>query len=258
MTSGLPPIYLINLDRSTERRRRFRELNGHLTDVTRVPGMDGSTLIREALEKSGYITCDLSYGAGALGCALSHVRLWETAAAQNRPMTIFEDAVAVSYRFEKTAADLLASLPVDWDVVLWGYSLNPLYVWVDLGISKARLHVYGPTRYGDANGIQKFQNEQFHGGLFRLLHAFGTFGYSISASGARTALEYCRPLRDRWITFPDAGVRTRDVGIDVALCGLYPSLRAFICVPPLIVRCQDQASVRKEINKERQRADTLV
>lgn len=77
MTSGLSPIHLINLDRSTERVRRFRELNGHLTDITRIPATDGSTLDRKALEVSGYITGDLSYGAGALWCAFSHVRLSE-------------------------------------------------------------------------------------------------------------------------------------------------------------------------------------
>ena len=249
MTSALPPIHLINLDRSTERLRRFKELNTHLTDVTRVPGVDGGTLVREALEKAGYIAGDLSYGAGALGCALSHIRLWEMAAAQDRPVTIFEDAVAVSYQFEKTAADILATLPADWDVVVWGYSLNPLYVWVDLSISKIRLSGYGSKRNGGANGAQKFQSEEYHGGPVKLLHAFGTFGYSISASGARAALEHCRPLRNRMVHFPEAGVRTPDQGVDVALCGLYPSVRAFICIPPLIIRCEDQVSVREEINK---------
>jgi GR25 family glycosyltransferase involved in LPS biosynthesis len=250
MTSGPPPIHLINLDRSTERLRRFRERNGHLTGVIRVPAVDGSTLVRVDLENSGYITGDLPYyGAGSLGCALSHMRLWETAVTQDQPITIFEDAVAVSYQFEKAAADILANLPTDWDIVLWGCSLNPLYAWVDLGISKTRLSGYGPKRYGGADGIQKFQNEEFHGGPVRLLHAFGAFGYSISASGARAALKYCRPLRNRMILFPQADVRTPDQGIDVALCGLYPSVRAFICFPPLIIR-DDEVSVRKEINRK--------
>ena len=119
---------------------------------------------------------------------------------------------------------------MDWDVIVWGYHLNPLFVWIDLCISKAKLSGYGAKPFPKANGIEQFQAQEFRGGLVRFLHSFGTCAYSISPSGARAATRYCRPLRHRMIEFPEAGVTTPDHGIDVALSGLYPSLKAsFAC-----------------------------
>ena len=75
----------------------------------------------------------------------------------------------------------------------------------------------------------------------RLLHSFGTFAYSVSPSGAKAAIEYCLPLRNRLITFADAGVCTPDEGVDISLCGLYPSIRAYLALP-FIAMVQDHGS----------------
>jgi GR25 family glycosyltransferase involved in LPS biosynthesis len=241
----LPPIYLINLDRSSERLRLFKDSNGHLHDVIRVAAADGSELDREALTRSGYIDSDLAYSGGTLGCAISHVKLWEVAAAEDRSLTVFEDDIVVSHHFERKAGEVLSSVPEDWDIVQWGCLLMPLFVWVDLGTCKARLQGYGSENYTGSAGLQQFQAEHFCPAPMRLLHSFGMQGYSISAKGARAALKYCLPLRKRLIQFPDAGVTTPDEGIDVALCGLYPSLKAFVCFPPLLIHRNAQESDRR-------------
>ena len=191
-----PPIHLINLDRSTERLRRFNERNGHLDNVVRVSATDGSTLDREALISSGCISGDLEYGPGALGCALSHVKLWEMAVAQNQSITIFEDDIIVSQQFAKRAREVLSVLPTDWDIILWGYIFNPLFVWVDLGVSKGTIRHYEGKAYTGPEGLSKFHAEEFNSPV-RLLHSFGMQGYSISAKGARAALSIaCRCARD--------------------------------------------------------------
>jgi GR25 family glycosyltransferase involved in LPS biosynthesis len=249
--NGLPPIHLINLDRSTERLRLFRQCNDHLPDIVRVSAIDGSKLDREALIRSGYIIRDLPYGAGALGCAMSHVKLWEMAASQDRSITIFEDDIVVSRQFETRARDVLPAVPRDWDIIQWGWHFNPLFVWVDLGISKAKLLGYGRRNYNGTAELQKFQTEEYSPAPIRLLHSFGTMGYSISAKGARASLEFCLPLRKRLIQFPDAAVSVWDEGIDITLCGLYPALKAFICIPPLLIPRDDQKSDRLAIDKER-------
>jgi GR25 family glycosyltransferase involved in LPS biosynthesis len=245
----LPPIHLINLDRSTERLRLFKENNGHLEQVARVPATDGSVLDREALIHSGYITRDLTYSAGTLGCAISHLKLWEMAAFEDRSITIFEDDIVVAYQFEKKAGAVLSSVPEDWDIIQWGCLLMPPFVWVDLGTCKVRLEGYGRENYTGSGGLQRFQAELSCPVPIRLLHSFGLLGYSISAKGARAALKYCLPLCKRLIQFPDAGVRTHDVGIDIALCGLYPSLKAFTCFPQLIIHCKEHESIRTTIDK---------
>ena len=245
---GLPPIHLINLDRSTERLHRFQERNFHLPKIVRVPAVDGSALDREELIRTGVINRDLPYAAGTLGCAMSHLRLWKMAASQNQNITIFEDDIVVAHQFEARAQKILSLVPKDWDFILWGHSFNPLFVWFDQGISKARLQGYGARRYQTAGEQQLFQTQESLSVPLKLLHSFGTLGYSISAEGARSALKYCLPLCDRFVDFPDAGVTTRDEGIDVVLCGLYPTLNAFICIPPLLIHSDDEESVRKDID----------
>jgi GR25 family glycosyltransferase involved in LPS biosynthesis len=211
--------------------------------VQRVSATDGTTLDRDELLRSGYILDDLTYGAGALGCAMSHIRLWERALAENRSMTIFEDDVVASHRFIETSHRIMNALPADWGIVQWGYVFNPLFVWVDLGISKARLHCYGPKL---VNTSAEFRDVPAVPTALRLLHCFGTAAYSISSSGARAALEFCLPLRRRYITFPDAGVTTFDEGIDCALCGVYPRMKAYLCVPQLAAAFDDGLSDLKE------------
>ena len=201
---GLPPMHVINLDRSTERLRRFRERNGHLQNILRVPAIDGGALDREALISSGYINRDLLYASGTLGCAMSHLRLWEMAVSQDQSLTIFEDDIVIAHQFEKRAREVMSVLPDDWDIIQWGYGFNPLFVWVDLGVSRVRLHPYGRSAYQGEEGLQKFQAEEYSAAPVKLLHSFGTQGYSISPKGARAAVEYCLPLRNRLIQFPYA------------------------------------------------------
>ncbi len=244
---NLPPIHLINLDRSVDRLRRFWERNAHLEgEVQCVSATDGSTVNRNELLRSGYILDDLDYSAGALGCAMSHIRLWEKAVAENRSLTVFEDDVVTSRAFIQQTRDVVALLPHNWDLIQWGYIFNPLFVWVDVGISKARLHCYGAQLYSSPSA---FQDAVVAPTTLKLLHCFGTAAYSISPSGARAALDYCLPLRHRFITFPEAGVTTADEGIDVALCGAYPQMKAYLSMPQLAAPFDDGLSERKDSDR---------
>ncbi|MFL5289278.1 MAG: glycosyltransferase family 25 protein [Rhodopila sp.] len=246
----LPPIYLINLDRSTGRLQRFRDQNGHVANVTRVSATDGSTLDRDALIRAGTIRSDLSYAAGTLGCALSHLNLWKMAASEGRSVTIFEDDIIVSYYFEERTRQVLSFMPEDWDFIQWGSIFgSPCYLWVDLGTTKAQIAHYGGRRYQRAEGQRQFQTEDRFSYPVRMLHSFGFQGYSISANGARAALDYCLPLHDRMIHFPEAGVSTPDLSLDIALSGFYPNLKAFICLPPLVIPAEGEDSVRTLMDK---------
>jgi GR25 family glycosyltransferase involved in LPS biosynthesis len=249
MQNELPPVHLINLDRSTDRLRRFKQLNGHLTDVIRVPAVECTGSLRGELESSGYIMSDLSYKAGTLGSAMSHVRLWEKAASEGIAVTIFEDAIVVSHRFEEKAREVLSGIPDDWDFIQWGSGFPPGFVWVDFGVSRGRLEPYGPSGLLGIGAREDFQSREFSPAAIRLVHSFGIMGYSISPKGARAALDYCIPLRNRLISFPEAAVSTWDTSIDIAMAGLYPSLKAYICLPPLLFRSTEFASVRTAMDQ---------
>jgi GR25 family glycosyltransferase involved in LPS biosynthesis len=241
-----PQIYLLNLDRSEDRLRRFWERNAHLEGlVERVSATDGGTLDRDELLCAGYILDDLTYGPGTLGCAMSHIRLWEMAVAEDRSITIFEDDAVASIGFVEASNSVIDTLPTDWGIMQWGYILNPLFAWVDLGISKARLHCYGPKLYSTS---AEFRDAPSIPTALRLLHCFGAAAYSISPAGARAALDYCLPLLHRYITFPDAGVTFLDEGIDCALCGVYPDMKAYLSMPQLVAHFDDGVSDRKATN----------
>jgi GR25 family glycosyltransferase involved in LPS biosynthesis len=242
----LHEIHLINLDRSIDRLATFKDRNAHLKNILRFPAVNGALVNRDELVKSGIITDDLSYEPGALGCALSHIELWKKAASENRIVTIFEDDVICSLHFETESATFASALGEEWDFILWGYVFDPLYMWVDLGFSKAKLEFYDRRVHRD---YQKFQCENFSRSSMKLAHSFGTQAYSVSPKGARALLENCLPLRDRYIAFPGAGVVTKDVGIDVAMCGAYDTLQAFVCIPPLVIQDNTQPSERLALNQ---------
>jgi GR25 family glycosyltransferase involved in LPS biosynthesis len=249
VSAEVPPIHLINMDRSSDRLSRFREINGHLSGVVRVAAVDGCAISRGSWEASRYLSTDLSsYKPGTLGCAISHIKLWEVAARENRPLTVLEDDVAVARHFETAAASAIAMLPSDWDFIKWGWTINPLFAWLDVGVSRVRLQGYGKPVYDDKESIKTFQDIQTSCAPVRMLHSFGLFAYSISPKGAQTALEYCLPLRKRLINFPDAGVTVEANGIDVLLCGAYPQMQAFVALPSLVVHADEESSIRKTMD----------
>jgi len=234
-------IHLINLDRSTERLATFKAWNPHLENIIRVSAIDGALANREELVKDGTITEDLPYPNGALGCALSHVSLWKKAVAEHRSITVFEDDVICAHHFPSESARIVASLPVDWDIIMWAFNFQPLFLWLDYGFSKANLRFYDRRAPED---YRKFQSAKLSSTAVRLAHSFGCMAYSVSAKGARALLAHCLPLRKRLIEFPGAGVGVRDQGIDTAMNLAYSSMQAFVCIPPLVIHDDSQLSDR--------------
>jgi GR25 family glycosyltransferase involved in LPS biosynthesis/glycosyltransferase involved in cell wall biosynthesis len=232
-------IHLINLDRSTDRLAKFYERNAHLTNVVRVPAVDGTKVDRTQLLDEGVISEDLSYSPGALGCAMSHIGLWQEAVKKNRIMTICEDDVVFSHFFNISAREVLCNSPAHWDIVQWGFNHNRLFAWLDLEFSKACLQFYEPRFKG---ALDSFQNKQFTPKSIRLAHSFGSFAYSVTPRAAVALLESCLPLKRRLIEFPNAGIRTDDVGIDVAMNAVYPFVNSFVSIPPLVVHDDEVVS----------------
>jgi GR25 family glycosyltransferase involved in LPS biosynthesis/glycosyltransferase involved in cell wall biosynthesis len=236
-------VHLVNLDRSHERLRLFRSQNPHIAAFERFSAVDGAMLNRAALVAEGLITENLCYENGTLGCALSHIALWKQCVARGRAITVFEDDILVSRNFEDIANQVLTSILPDWDFVQWGYIYEPSYLWVDLGFSKCKFEFYAQKNQDDFIGRQ--ESLPF---ILPLAHSFGLQGYTVSPAGAQRLLDFCVPLHDRYIEFPGAGVVTDDSGIDTTMCGAYPSMKAFICVPPLIVQGSNIQSDRKDLN----------
>ena len=117
----MQPIRVISLARQPERRVLFLRRNAHVPS-TFFDAVDGHTLSEDQIRSSGLFLPEVTrtYDAHSYGVAMSHWHLWKEAAASDGPTTIAEDDALLRHDFEARSEALLATLPADWDIVLWG------------------------------------------------------------------------------------------------------------------------------------------
>jgi glycosyl transferase family 25 len=225
--------YLINLDRSTDRLARFRADNAFLPNVQRFPAVNGDALNRDTLVSQRVIDPQLAYSDGDLGCALSHLHLWETALRSDAPLTVFEDDTVLNQHFARRSAAVLDGLPEDWDIVLWGWNFDTVMV-VDFlpGVSQA---IVACDQEALRGRLSHFQQLDFDVAAQPLVCAFGLMAYSVSPRGARKLLGNCLPLRPFKLLIGGPSFTVENRSIDVVTNAYYPKLRAFVCFPPLVV-----------------------
>lgn len=120
------PIYVINLERNSQRRRFAVQHVANLGFEARVfPAIDGKSLNRMELEDTGLYDDELvhqtfsrSLSAAEIGCALSHLRLYEHLRDQGTEMAIvLEDDAVLDRNIATRLPELIRDLPEDWDVV---------------------------------------------------------------------------------------------------------------------------------------------
>ena len=130
---GEMPQYIINLDRRTDRMavtvpklRAFgfaRAERWPATDSRQMSRAEVDQLVRPEARApiwANQRTQHHELSIGAVGCYMSHVRIWATAAALDRPYTlIFEDDTEPTITSAQVDS-VLAGLPRDWDIVFLG------------------------------------------------------------------------------------------------------------------------------------------
>jgi glycosyl transferase family 25 len=124
-------VHLINLDRDKERLARFKNLNAHLPKILRPSAIEGRRLDRQELQRTGYISNDLSYNNSALGSAHSHIELWRKSVEYDEPVTVAEDDAIFAQHFVSAFDVFFRKLPTDWDIVLWGWNFDA-FLWVEI------------------------------------------------------------------------------------------------------------------------------
>ena len=234
--------YLINLDRSRERLAQFMANNGHLTRVARFSAVDGHAADTAELIRAGTIQPEIvqRYSPSDLGCALSHISLWELAGAQGEPITICEDDAIFNRHFETASERALALLPPDWDLILWGWNFSGTLLFELLpGVSPC-LSVFDEVEM--RRGIEDFRTQSYPVSPFRLRQAFGTVCYSVSPKGARALREHCLPLREAPVYCVALSRELPNYAIDIALMGQYPKLKAYVGFPPLVLTRNERES----------------
>jgi glycosyl transferase family 25 len=232
-TPVAPPVYVISLDRTAGRYASFLARNSHLGEIARARAVDGDTLDRADLCARGLLQPDTAYSNGALGCALSHACIWQVVAGSKGPWTIAEDDAIFRADFHDAAARVVASLPPDWDFVLWGWNFNSILC-IDLlpGITPCALIA---DQAQLRQNIAGFQESRVPAIPVKLLRSHGAPAYSVSPAGARKLLRLCLPIRPVDVFFPVVNRMAPSDGIDMMMSLAYPRMQAYVSFPPLAV-----------------------
>ncbi len=230
-------IRLISLARTPLRTAGFLERNAHLSDVRRMLARDGSRIPRAELEAGGLIRPDLPYTAGAIGCALSHLTLWREVLETGVPMTVAEDDAVFCANFEAEAQRHLATLPDDWEVVTWGYNADTALTFDLLpGVTPCSASFHQDGVRAAAAGWPRREVETR---LFANLRSLGTVCYSVSPRGAARLIGFCLPLRPMETMHPGMDRPLCNDGIDNMMAHLWPQMRAYVSMPPLVLTPND-------------------
>ena len=225
-------VLYINLQRRKDRNEEFLRRNSAAADCCRVDAPAGRFLQIEDLLAAGLIAEPLeAYSLGVLGSALSHKELWQRAVCTASPVTIAEDDAVLNRRFSEKAAKVMAKLPVNWDIILWGWNFDSiLHCEVIPGLKEGVMH-FDPAPLRENQ--DRFQEVDADPMPLRLFGAFGILCYSVSPKGACFLQGHCFPLRNELIPVPGLGRQLKNFSIDVLMNKYYRALKAFVSFPPL-------------------------
>lgn len=132
-------IYLINLKRRPDRLGnflkhynnsdmkkyniiKFEAIDGGNLDVSKCPLSELARGELQQLESTGFRTKHYQLTKGAIGCYLSHVKIWENILKHNSEISlIFEDDAQIPNNLNKRIHEEMENIPTDWDIVLFGF-----------------------------------------------------------------------------------------------------------------------------------------
>lgn len=251
--SMLNPIRVISLDRTPQRFTDFQKFNSQLP-IQRVSACEGGELKKEEYVEAGIFSCGLEYSVGAMGIAVSHIRLWQEAVSENSVRHIAEDDAIIRNDFYQIFAEADATLK-EWDILLWVYNDD----W-PVGLSsyfKAVISLEGKNFSQDflLENYSTFQVEKKKPAFLPLASVAGTGFYTISPQGARKLLDKCLPLMQHNAKYAkDTSVPWFNTGIDVEMSRHYEDMNAYLSFPPmaLMINDMENSTIRgKNIFKEK-------
>ena len=134
---GVDETWLINLDRRPDRLAMMQRQMSQLPfrQINRLSAIDGRQLSNHDIESIVHPNSGQSIGArernyheelthGAVGCYLSHLKLWDYALEHNKKLLILEDDIIFGNDFMQRLVKKAPHLPKDYDMALLAYHLN--------------------------------------------------------------------------------------------------------------------------------------
>lgn len=235
---------IISLDNQPDRYESFllRNLRQDCSFI-KFSALDGKALNRDYLIDKGVISCELDYQTGALGCAMSHLSLWNLAIQTNSIIHIAEDDAVFRNDLSQVMLQMLESpLAKDFDLIYWGYNRDLNFEFDILGLGNCMV-VMNEKVIKNEDNLLDFQSSLSQVFLAKSKRVFGALCYSISPKGAEKLISLGLPLRPMTIDVAlgdglggNRDLIFRNVGID-NLMGvlLQAQLNSLMVFPPLAV-----------------------
>ena len=169
-------IYYINLDRRQDRKKhvekqikpnfnkyiRFSAIDGKNININNIATKIISIKGKKDIESNNKIF-GITLTKGAIGCALSHMKIWEEISKKDyNQVLILEDDIEIKNNI-KNYHKIFKQIPNNWDIIY-----------------------LGSGQYKKTKKINK--------NVFKLDHAFQTIGYVINSKSAQKLLKHVFPL----------------------------------------------------------------
>lgn len=224
--------FVVNLNRQPEKYERFLKLNaGSKIAFERFEASDGASFSSQDVLGMNLVVSGAQFTPGAVGCAASHLRIWQQTAQSEVPALVFEDDAIV--RNDITARlDVLRRLK-DWDYVALGYNTDSILE-LELTPGFKSEMVFTPKQPSNESAAV-FQRSTAEVAAFRLINCFGTAGYVVSPRGAKRLLELCFPMENRFLRVAALNRTIPVMGVDGMMNFIYNSIEAFACLSPLVI-----------------------
>ncbi len=234
--------FFISSDATPEQTERFERLNNHVPGLVRSVGVSAQGLDVQAMQQMNLISAECLFSQSAFAAALSHVALWGNVAQHKTAAHVFESNAVLCANFEAESLRILASLPHDWDFVLWG---NTPGTALQLDILPELALFSGAVQPPySARGAAALSEIRVTSLAFPLMATQNVSGYAISPSGAQKMIKACLPLTSTSV--PTSGSKESGAAAQTLqqLMSLhYSTMKAYACVPPLCMADATAASL---------------
>ncbi len=224
--------FFISSDAASAQTERFLQLNAHVPDLVRSVGVAQQELDVRAMQQMNLISAECLFSQAAFAQALSHVSLWGNVARHQTPAHVFASNAVLCANFEAESTRILASLPQNWDFVLWG---NTPGATLQLDILPELALFTGAVQPPySARGAAALSEMEVTSLAFPLLSTPSVCGYAISPTGADKLIKACLPLTSTTVPAAnpnDGGAPAQTLEQLMSLH--YSTINAYACVPPL-------------------------
>lgn len=224
--------FVISPTRHPERLARFRAVNAHVSDVQHYPGVDAADMSVEDMKRRALVSETCDFPSAVVAQALSHVALWGNVAQSGAAAMVFEDSAVLCANFDAESARLAATLPHDWDIVLWGSNCQGIFQHeVQPGFV---INIASFPGQNESPIATAFGEQQVTSSLFRLVQTLAPCGYAISPAGADKMIKGCLPLKSVGLSLICAGGNyVMAESLDMIMNSYYADMASYVAFPPL-------------------------